>query len=138
MDEPSDLLLCEVCHQQPASLFACIIKEGSKSSRRLCQTCFETTAGPEEIRRHEQAAAARCRFCGKHPCSPSSNFNFLTGIMETKSTCLPCEQLHANHLLAVLEKIPENLSTEEQVKAAHHAQSAADEHVRNWLRRYGS
>lgn len=138
MDEPSDSPLCEVCHQNTACHFTHVIMGDTKSSRKLCGDCFQSTATAQEKSICEQALAARCRFCGSKACGISSDYNFLTESMETLATCLPCQQLHSKHLLAVLDKVPENLSVEDQVKAARQAKDSADEHVRDWLRRYGS
>ena len=126
-------MLCDSCHQQPATCHTVTIVDGVKQTRDLCSECFE--AGSPEAREFASARrAARCQYCGSQPCAGGTDFLALAmGIQRMRFMCMPCTQEFQRYTQQELQRASAGLSQQEQLAAIRTLCEKADTHMKQWV-----
>lgn len=127
-------MLCDSCHQRPATCHVVSIVEGASQIRDLCAECHEASS-PEA---REFAAAqreARCEYCGGQPCAGGTDFLALvTGVQKLKFMCMPCSMEHNRYVQQQLQEDTSGLSQQEQLALLRKLDEEADKHMKQWIK----
>jgi hypothetical protein len=136
MSKP-DQILCEVCHERPATHHVCNANTGKSSD--LCAECFETSAPPEVLQSSIEVRDAHCQYCGGQPCAGGTDFIALTvGIQQTKFMCFPCTQEYYRYIQQEMSRDHEGLSQQQQLEEIRKVRDRADAHMKQWVSERGS
>ena len=130
-------ILCEVCHERPATHHVCNANTGKSS--HLCAGCFEASAPPEVGRFSAATRDAHCEYCGGQPCAGGTDFLALvTGVQKTKFLCVPCSNEHNRFIQQQMLDEKPNLTRQEQIAALRALRDQVDAHMKEWVSKKGS
>jgi hypothetical protein len=130
-------ILCEVCHERPATHHVCNANTGKSSD--LCAECFETSAPPEVRQSAAEMHAAHCQYCGSQPCAGGTDFLAqITGVQQTKFMCMPCTQEFYRYIRQDMPQEAAGLSQQEQLTEIRTLRDRADAHIKQWVSKRGS
>lgn len=136
MSKPNQVL-CEVCHERPATNHICYGDTGKSSD--FCDECFKSSASPDIIQSVAAAHDAHCQYCGGQPRAGGTDFLALvTGVQKLKFMCLPCSMEHNQFVQQRLQRDSSGLSQQEQLALLQKLDQEADEHMRRWVSERGS
>ena len=122
-------ILCEVCHERPATNHICDGNTGKSSD--LCAECFESSAPPEVRQSFAAIREAHCQYCGGKACDGGTDFlALLTGV---QLMCMPCSLEHNRYIRQELRHLNKNKSQPEQMESLRELNIAADEHMKLWV-----
>ena len=88
----------------------------------------------------EEAKSAKCEYCGGSPCGGGTDsLGQITGEpLRFRWMCYSCTLEHHSHCLAEMNKIPEGLPNEEQVKALKEIARQTMAHMRRFVAMRGN
>jgi len=136
MSKPGQIL-CEVCHERPATHHIC--EGGTGKSSEFCDECFQSSAPPEIIQSALETRDAHCQYCGGQPCAGGTDFlALITGVQKMKFMCMPCSMEHNRFLQQQLQPDASRLSQQEQLALLRKLDRDADEHMKKWVADRGS
>jgi protein-arginine kinase activator protein McsA len=129
-------ILCEVCHERPATHHVCNANTGKSS--HLCAGCFEASALPEVGRFSAATRDAHCEYCGGQPCAGGTDFLALvTGVQKLKFMCMPCSMEHNRYVRQQLQQDASGLSQQEQLVLLRKLDEEANKHMKQWVSERG-
>jgi len=127
-------MLCDHCQKRKATVHINRIVDDVVQSSDLCQKCAET-----ELPELKALVAARCHYCGGHPCAAFIDFLApMTGVQQMNYMCIPCSMEHSRYIQQRLPQIDSGLSQQKQLAALRRLNVAADKHMRQWVSQRGS
>ena len=136
MNTPEQIL-CEVCHERPATHHVCNANTGKSSD--FCAECFEMSVPPEVRQSSAAVRDAHCQYCGGQPCAGGTDFLALvTGVQKQKFMCMPCSMEHNRFVRQQLQSDASGLSQQEQLALLRKLDRDADEHMKRWVSERGS
>ena len=136
MSKP-DQILCEVCHERPATHHICY--GGTGKSSDFCGECFQASAPPDIIQSAQAARDAHCQYCGGQPCAGGTDmFALMTGVQKSKYMCMPCSMEYHRFIQRQLSPDASGLSQQEQLALLRKLDRDADEHMKRWVSERGS
>lgn len=125
-------ILCEVCHERPATKHICDGNTGKSSD--FCAECFESSAPPEARQSLAEMRETRCEYCdGKAFSGGTDTIALMFGIQRKKYMCISCNSEHLRYMQQELRRISPTLSQEEQMESLRQLNNAADEHMKKWV-----
>ena len=131
-------MLCDSCHQRPATCHFVTIVDGAQQSLDLCSDCHEASS-PEAREFAAAQRVARCEYCGGQPCAGGTDFLALvTGIQKLKFMCMPCLTEHTRYVQQRLRPHASELSQQEQLALLRRVDEEADTHMKQWGSARGS
>lgn len=88
----------------------------------------------------EEAKSAKCEYCGGSPCGGGTDtLGQITGApLRVQWMCSTCSIEHHSHLLAEMNKIPEGLPNDEQMKALKKIAGETKSHMRRFVAMRGN
>lgn len=134
MSSGNEQTLCEKCGTRPATNFLCLGGTGVSSS--LCDECLEA-GDPASASFAAEIKAARCRYCGGHPCSGGTDiFPLATGgAQEHRWMCMSCAMEYYSHVQTAFAGIAgTHLTAVKQVERLREMQQDAEQHMKEFVR----
>jgi len=126
--------VCDVCHTRETTHHIVSSVGGIKQVSNLCNDCFRASATPEQAEFENTVSSAHCEYCGDHPCAGGTDFLALaTGLQKLKFMCMTCIGEYLRYTQEELEKVPKDLSQEEQSAAIGGICGRADTHMKWWV-----
>ena len=129
-------MLCDSCHQRPASCHVTSIVEDVMEKRDLCEECFEAMS-PEKG--PTASLKAGCRYCGAEAfCAGTDFLAIAVGIQEARVLCMACNEELQSFTDRELNALPKGLSQQKQLVEIQQLRERADAHMRRWVSQKGS
>jgi protein-arginine kinase activator protein McsA len=126
-------MLCDSCHQRPATCHVNAIEGGVVQSRDLCIECYEASS-PEARELLDGQREVHCEYCGGQPVAGGTDFLALaTGVQKQKFMCLPCSMEHIRFVQERLQEDASDLSQQEQLALLQKLDRDAGEHMMQWV-----
>ena len=126
-------MLCDSCHQRPATCHIVSIVDDVQQTRDLCEECWEASS-PEAKELASAQREARCEYCGGQPCAGGTDFLALgTGMQRMKFMCMPCTLECQRFTEEELPRVPGGLSPPEQLTSIRMLRDKVDEHMKQWV-----
>lgn len=126
-------MLCDSCHQRPATCHVVTIVDSVKQTRDLCSECHEASS-PEAREFSAAQRDARCEYCGGQPCAGGTDFLALvTGVQKLKFMCMPCSMEHNRYVQQQLQPDASGISQQEQLALLRKLDEEADKHMKQWV-----
>jgi hypothetical protein len=136
MSKP-DLILCEVCHERPATHHIC--DGGTGKSSDFCGECFQASVPPDIIQSTAAVRDAHCQYCGSQPCAGGTDMlALITGVQKSKYMCMPCSTEYYRFIQRQLSPDASGLSRQEQLTVIRKLVDEADAHMKQWVSERGS
>jgi protein-arginine kinase activator protein McsA len=127
-------MLCDECHQREATAHICSFDDGVKQVRDLCPDCLESSTTPEAAGARTMRDA-RCDFCGAPATTGGTNVLALCAGEEapTSYMCWECSQEFNRYSGHITEKMPDDLSQEQQLAAFRQLRQETERHMKDWV-----
>jgi hypothetical protein len=125
-------ILCEICHERPATNHICNGNTGKSSD--FCAECFESSAPPEMRQSFAEMRGAHCQYCdGEVFMGGTDTDALMFGVQQMKYMCKSCFFEHHRYRQQELRRISPTLSQEEQMESLRTLNIAADQHMKKWV-----
>jgi hypothetical protein len=130
-------MLCDSCHQRPATCHIVTILDGVQQTRDLCSECHEANS-PETRAFAAAMRNARCEYCGGETFADGTDFlEMVTGVQKLRFMCMPCSIEHNRYVQEQLQEGVSGLSQQDQLALLRRLAAEADKHMKEWVSERG-